>query len=181
MYIQERINRAFKIFCQEPSTENRDALLAECEDLIEVVLCETSWASELPQTKEDIKQEVARLLTEFLDRHEKFDQVRRYVKTLPKNGFWLFPGRTPEEHTAKVTLQFLFYRLRDAVGLDRKFSIHSLRHTTAMRKVRSGDSPVHIQNWLRQRSLESASRYFRLGANAEYNARVAERDNELFQ
>jgi len=108
-------------------------------------------------------------------------QLRQYVKTLPKNGLWLFPGRTPEDHVARITLQFLFNRLRDKAGLDRKFSIHSLRHTTAMRKVRSGDSPVHIQNWLRQRSLESASRYFRLGANAEYNARVAEREDGLFQ
>jgi integrase len=107
-------------------------------------------------------------------------QLRQYVKALPTNSVWLFPGRTPEEHVARITLQFLFNRLRDRAGLDRKFSIHSLRHTAAMRKVRAGDSPVMIQNWLRQKSLDSTMKYFRLGANSEYNQRILERDNDLF-
>jgi integrase len=108
-------------------------------------------------------------------------QLRQYVRTLPKNGLWLFPGRTPEDHVARITMQFLFNRLRDKAGLDRKLSIHGLRHTCAMMKVRAGDSPVMIQNWLRQKSLESAVRYFRLGANTDYNSKVSERDNELFR
>jgi len=108
-------------------------------------------------------------------------QLRLYVKTLPKNGLWLFPGKMPEDHVARITMQFLFYRLRDQAGLDKKFSIHSLRHSIAMRKIRQGVSPVHIQNWLRQKSLEAAVKYFRLGENAEEGARSAERDDELFR
>ncbi len=108
-------------------------------------------------------------------------QLRQYMRTLPKNGLWLFPGRTPEDHVARITLQFLFARLRDRAGLDKKFSIHGLRHSCAMRKVRAGDSPVMIQNWLRQKSLESAVRYFRLGENVEYNDKVAARDEALFR
>ena len=108
--------------------------------------------------------------------------MRSHIKSLPKNSFWLFPSpKWPESHLSRETAQGLFKRLRDKAGLDKKFSIHSLRHTTAMQKVRAGDSPVMIQDWLRQKSLMSAMNYFRVGENDEYGARVAERDNELFR
>jgi integrase len=116
-------------------------------------------------------------LPEFLSK-----MVRSYIRSLPKNSHWLFPSpKWPESHLARETAQALFKRLRDKAGLDKKFSIHSLRHTTAMMKVRAGDSPVMIQDWLRQKSLMSAMNYFRVGENNEYGARVAERDNELFR
>jgi integrase len=108
-------------------------------------------------------------------------QLRQYVRTLPNGSLWLFPGRTPEDHTARITLQFHFNRLRDKAGLDKKFSIHSLRHTCAMMKVKQGDSPVMIQNWLRQKSLDSTMKYFRLGANSEYNSKVSGREDALYR
>lgn len=108
--------------------------------------------------------------------------VRGYVKSLPKNSHWLFPSpKWPESHLARITAQLLFKRLRDRAGLDKRVSIHGLRHSCAMQKVRAGDSPVMIQDWLRQKSLVSAMNYFRVGENNEYGERVAERDNELFR
>jgi len=76
MYIQEKINQAFKVFCQDPSTKNRDALIAECEELIEVALSLTSWTSEDKETRKDVRNDVMVKLIEFLDRHKDFDQVR---------------------------------------------------------------------------------------------------------
>ncbi len=107
-------------------------------------------------------------------------QLRQYVKSLPKNRIWLFQGRWPETHVARITIQLLFNKLRDQAGLNKKYSIHSLRHTSAMRKIRAGASPVMVQNWLRQKTLEAAVNYFRCGKNKEYNALVIEQDSELF-
>lgn len=109
-------------------------------------------------------------------------RMRSYVRSLPKGACWFFPSpKWPESHLARETAQALFKQVRDRAGLDKKFSIHSLRHTTAMQKVRAGDSPIHIQDWLRQKSLTAAMSYFRVGENNEYGERVAERDNELFR
>jgi len=66
MYIQEKINQAFKIFRQDPSLENRDALMAECEDLIDVVLSTTAGTSEDKDIRNEVEQDVNVKLLEFL-------------------------------------------------------------------------------------------------------------------
>lgn len=108
--------------------------------------------------------------------------MRSYMRSLPQGTFWLFQSpKWKECHLARPTAQLLFNKLRDRAGLDRKFSIHSLRHTCAMIKVRAGDSPVFIQDWLRQRCLESTMAYFRVGENLKYAESVRVRDNALFR
>jgi hypothetical protein len=104
MYIQGKINQAFKIFCQDPSLENRDALLAECKDLIDVVLCTTPWVSEDPESKDDIQSDVMVLLMEFLDRRKDFDQIQlptAFLNSfLKRNILNCLKARWPSEHPA---------------------------------------------------------------------------------
>jgi len=53
-----------------------------------------------------------------------------------------------------------FKKYARLAGLNSDFSIHSLRHTCAMLKAKSGDSPIKIMLWLRHRSIQSTQRYF---------------------
>jgi integrase len=55
-------------------------------------------------------------------------------------------------------------RLRDLavarVGLPKDFSVHSLRHTTAIMMAARGTSPIRIKTWLRHKRVSSSERYF---------------------
>lgn len=72
-------------------------------------------------------------------------------------------------------IQYLFKQYAKKAGLE-GFSAHSLRHTTAIQRVRAGHSAVRIQKWLRQKSLTSTLRYFELAGKE-----LAEDENEAQQ
>jgi len=102
MYIQQRINKAFVIFCQDPSTENRNALVTDCKDLIEVAL---SLTPGMEEKEDDIEQEIERLFIEFLDRHKEFEQVRNpaafLYKFVLRNALNCLKARWPSKLCSK--------------------------------------------------------------------------------
>ena len=104
-------------------------------------------------------------------------RLESYLKGIP--GEWLFPGLRKDKHLSRIGAQFQFYSLRDRAGLDKKFSVHCLRHTRAMDLIRAGDNPVDVQSWLRHRSLNSTLCYFRVGQNEEFKKKVANRDQNF--
>jgi len=52
-----------------------------------------------------------------------------------------------------------FKKYANLAGLDKDFSVHSLRHSCGVLKARHGDHPIAIKDWLRQKSLNSTLIY----------------------
>ncbi len=57
-------------------------------------------------------------------------------------------------------LKGLFKDGAGRAGLPTAFSVHSLRHTTAIMMAARGASPIRIKTWLRHKRLSSSERYF---------------------
>lgn len=105
--------------------------------------------------------------------------LNRWLKiTKPKE--FLFPGRFTGDATSTAA-QLRFYQLRDLAGLNKRFSIHSLRHTCAMVQVRNGKSPIFVQAWLRQKRLDSTLKYFRAIEQEKYSDEMAELGERYFK
>ena len=66
-----------------------------------------------------------------------------------------------DEGISRDGVQWLFKKYAKVAGLE-GFSAHSLRHSTAIQRVRAGHSAVRIQKWLRQKQLTSTLKYFDL-------------------
>ncbi len=52
-----------------------------------------------------------------------------------------------------------FKKFAKLAGLDKNFSVHSLRHSCGVLKALNGDHPIMIKDWLRQKSLNSTLVY----------------------
>lgn len=81
-----------------------------------------------------------------------YQQIKRYVKQ-NKITDRLFPVTT-------TALQYRFKTHAANVGIPKEYSIHSLRHSCAVMMAKEGASAIAIQNWLRQRCIQSAQVYF---------------------
>ena len=46
-------------------------------------------------------------------------------------GGWLFPGQNPVNHLTARQLSRIFHGAKDAAGIDKKVSLHTLRHSFA--------------------------------------------------
>ena len=95
---------------------------------------------------EDVPADIWRKLEAWLRRRDK--------------GEWLFPGRLPGQPMSIDRLKALFKEVARRAGLPKDFSIHSLRHTTAIMMAARGASPVRIKTWLRHKWVSSTERYF---------------------
>ncbi len=62
-------------------------------------------------------------------------------------------------HVSEQSVKACFKKFAKIAGLDKDFSVHSLRHSCGVLKVLHGDHPVAIKNWLRQKSLTSTLIY----------------------
>ncbi len=62
-------------------------------------------------------------------------------------------------HVTEQAVKNGFKRFAKEAGLDKDFSVHSLRHSCGVLKARHGDHPVAIKEWLRQKSLNSTLVY----------------------
>lgn len=54
----------------------------------------------------------------------------------------------------------VFKKYAKIAGIPAEFSIHSLRHSCAILRIKNGDSPAMVMLWLRHRSITSTQRYF---------------------
>lgn len=65
-------------------------------------------------------------------------------------------------HDAPMTEQAIknsFKKIAATAGLDKSFSIHSLRHTCAVLRIAAGCHVIKVQKWLRHKSLSSTMVY----------------------
>jgi len=60
---------------------------------------------------------------------------------------------------AEQTVKNAFKKYAAAAGLDKSFSVHSLRHTCAVVRIAEGTPVVYVQKWLRHKSINSTMIY----------------------
>lgn len=77
-----------------------------------------------------------------------------------KDNPYLFPHRIKENACmSREGIQYDFRSYCAKVGI-KGHSVHSLRHTCAMLRVKAGVDPIRLRNWLRQRQIQSTQKYF---------------------
>jgi len=78
-----------------------------------------------------------------------------------KGNPYLFPSRCYNDSSLTAqALKKAFKLYAEEIDLSSSYSIHTLRHTCAMIRVREGSHPVAVQKWLRHRTLSSTEVYF---------------------
>ena len=72
---------------------------------------------------------------------------------------WLFPGQHPTRHLSIRSAQYIFDNAVHAAQIQKKVSIHSLRHTFATHLLENGTDIRYIQSLLGHASLRATERY----------------------
>jgi len=81
------------------------------------------------------------------------------------NGGWLFPGQDPVNPMTARQLNRIFHQACDAAGIDKKVSLHSLRHSFATHLLESGVDIRVIQVLLGHEKLTTTARYSQVATN----------------
>lgn len=109
-------------------------------------------------------------------KYQRWMKERVYIDDAEKNPFVFITSHgTYDTGMSRDGIQYLFKQYAKKAGLE-GFSAHSLRHSTAIQRVRAGHSAVRIQKWLRQKQLTSTLKYFDLAGKE-----LAEDENEAQQ
>ncbi len=88
------------------------------------------------------------------------DVLRAYIKdSKPRPKQYLFEGDTPGEPYAARTAQKLFQRAKDAAGILKDVSFHSLRHSFATHLLESGVDIRYIKDLLGHFDIKTTERY----------------------
>ena len=82
-------------------------------------------------------------------------QVKR--KMLP--GGWLFPGQNPVDPMSPRQLNRVFHQARSDAGIDKKVSLHSLRHAFATHLLEQHEDIRVIQVLLGHKKITNTARY----------------------
>lgn len=86
--------------------------------------------------------------------------LARWLSRLDVAPGALFPGRIGA--LRKRRIQALFTRYRDAAGLSRRYTCHSLRHSIATHLIDAGAPLEFVQDHLGHRSITSTTIYARI-------------------
>ena len=78
-------------------------------------------------------------------------------KLLP--GGWLFPGQNPIDPMSTRQLNRAFHLARNAAEIDKRVSLHSLRHAFATHLLEQGEDIRVIQVLLGHKKIENTARY----------------------
>jgi site-specific recombinase XerD len=84
-------------------------------------------------------------------------------KLLP--GGWLFPGQNPVDPMSTRQLNRAFHRARNAAEIDKRVSLHSLRHAFATHLLEQHEDIRIIQVLLGHKKLENTARYTQVATN----------------
>ena len=91
-------------------------------------------------------------------------QEGRSKRTLLPGG-WLFPGQNPVNPLSTRQLNRAFHWAREAAEIDKRVSLHSLRHAFATHLLEQHEDIRTIQVLLGHKKLENTARYSQVAAN----------------
>ncbi len=74
-------------------------------------------------------------------------------------GGWLFPGQNPVNHLTSRQLSRVFHAAKDAAGIDKRVSLHTLRHCFATHLLEQKVDIRVIQVLLGHKKLETTAHY----------------------
>ncbi len=86
-----------------------------------------------------------------------YREARTQRRILP--GGWLFPGQNPVKPLSTRQLNRAFHAALQAAGIDKRVSLHSLRHAFATHLLEQGEDIRVIQVLLGHKKLETTARY----------------------
>ncbi len=91
--------------------------------------------------------------------------ILRAYWCLVRPRHWLFPGRNPDDPVSVGTLQEACRKARQHAGLDKRVTMHVLRHSFATHLYESGADIRLIQVLLGHARLSSTERYTQVATN----------------
>jgi site-specific recombinase XerD len=86
-----------------------------------------------------------------------YREAKAKGKMLP--GGWLFPGLNPINHLSRRQLNRLFHQAAQTAGIDKRVSLHTLRHCFATHLLEQHTDIRVIQVLLGHKKLETTARY----------------------
>jgi integrase/recombinase XerD len=78
---------------------------------------------------------------------------------------WLFPGRCPDQPVHENSVQRLCQRLLKRVGITKRASFHTLRHSFATHLLEAGVDVVTLQKLLGHSDMSTTAHYLHLTSN----------------
>jgi len=92
-----------------------------------------------------------------------YQEGRAQRKMLP--GGWLFPGQNPVDPLSTRQLGRAFLRARDEAGIDKKVTLHSMRHAFATHLLERHEDIRVIQVLLGHKKITNTARYSHVATN----------------
>lgn len=80
-------------------------------------------------------------------------------------GGWLFPGQNPVDPMSTRQLNRIFHQAREDAGIDKKVSLHSLRHAFATHLLEQHEDIRVIQVLLGHKKITNTMRYSHVATN----------------
>ena len=87
-----------------------------------------------------------------------WEALRAYMQEYQPQK-WLFPGARPERHLHERSVQKVFERAREKVGIHKDASVHTLRYSFATHLLESGTDLRYIQELLGHKSSKTTEIY----------------------
>ena len=93
------------------------------------------------------------------------DLLRTYWKAERPRAEWMFPGRDPAQHVSVRSVQLACQTAREAAGIGKHITMHTLRHSFATHLLEAGTDLCTIKLLLGHRSLSTTARYLHLATS----------------
>jgi integrase/recombinase XerD len=91
--------------------------------------------------------------------------LRAYWKIERPSGEWLFPGQETGRHISIRGVQHACQMAREAAGIGKHVTLHTLRHSFATHLLEAGTDLCTIQLLLGHRSLSTTARYLHVATS----------------
>ncbi len=93
--------------------------------------------------------------------HRLLEDLREYWYAYHPR-VWLFPGQDPNRPIGPKTVQRAFKHAKEAAGIEKAATPHSLRHSFAVHLLEAGVNLKYIQELLGHASIQSTLKYLKL-------------------